>query len=64
MRNIKLCICFYAEDKLLHLHGVLINSEEFHFYNPVFEQEDHLHTKPSERKKKKKTKEKKQLPSE
>lgn len=54
MRNIKLCICFYADvdwDKLLHLHGVLINSEEFYFYSPVFEQRVHLHNKPSERKK-------------
>lgn len=60
MRNIKLCIFFYAEDKLLHLHGVLITSEEFHFHNPVFEQEDHLHNKSSERKK---SQRKNQLPS-
>lgn len=63
MRNIKLCICFYADvdwDKLLHLHGVLINSEEFYFYSPVFEQRVHLHNKPSERKKSQRIK---QLPS-
>lgn len=45
-----LCRCT-TKDKLLYLHGVLSNSEEFHLYGSAFEEQNHLHNKPPERKK-------------